>query len=43
MLEQKPVNFAQYGKSFQEDLCSLILDDRPFADQLLEVFDPNFL
>lgn len=43
MLEQKPVNFAQYGKSFQEDLCGLILDDRPFADQLLEVFDPNFL
>ena len=43
MLEQKQVNFAQYGKSFQEDLCSLILDDRPFADQILEVFDPNFL
>ena len=43
MSEQKQVNFAQYGKSFQEDLCSLILDDRPFADQILEVFDPNFL
>ncbi len=36
-------NFAKFGKSFQEDLCHLILDDRPFADQIFEVLDLNFL
>ena len=37
------VNFAKYGKSFQEKLCMLILDDRAFADQIEEVLDTNFL
>ena len=36
-------DFAKFGKSFQEDLCHLILTDRPFADQMLEVLDLNFL
>ena len=36
-------DFSKFGKSFQENLCQLILDDRPFADQIFEVFDPNFL
>ena len=36
-------NFAKFGKSFQEDLCHLILNDRPFADQIFEVLDLNFL
>lgn len=36
-------SFSKYGKSFQEDLVHLILDDRPFADQILEVLDTNFL
>jgi archaellum biogenesis ATPase FlaH len=35
--------FSQYGKDFQESLCHLILVDRPFADQILEVLDINFL
>lgn len=36
-------DFAKFGKSFQEDLCHLILIDRPFADQMFEVLDLNFL
>ena len=37
------VNFGKYGKSFQEGLVQLIFDDRPFADQITEVLDINFL
>ena len=36
-------DFSHFGKSFQEGLCLLVLEDRPFADQLLEVFDITFL
>lgn len=36
-------DFSQYGKDFQEMLCHLILIDRPFADQMFEVLDVNFL
>jgi len=36
-------DFSQYGKDFQEALCHLILIDRPFADQMYEVLDINFL
>ena len=36
-------NFSQYGKDFQEMLCHLLLVDRPFADQMFEVLDINFL
>tara|TARA_Y100000356_G_scaffold135165_1_gene146938 strand:- start:1568 stop:2923 length:1356 start_codon:yes stop_codon:yes gene_type:complete len=36
-------DFSQYGKDFQELLCHLILVDRPFADQIFEVLDINFL
>lgn len=41
----KPENssFSKYGKSFQEKLCMVILDDRAFADQIEEVLDINFL
>jgi replicative DNA helicase len=35
--------FAKYGKAFQEGLVQLILDDRPFADQISEVFNISFL
>ena len=38
-----PVNFSRYGKSFQEGLVQLIFDDRPFADQITEVLNVNFL
>lgn len=36
-------NFSDYGKSFQENLVQLIYEDRPFADQITEVLDINFL
>jgi hypothetical protein len=36
-------NFSKFGKTFQEDLCHLILNDRSFADQMFEVLDINFL
>ncbi len=37
------VDFGKYGKAFQEGLCQLIFEDRPFADQIMEVLDINFL
>ena len=40
---EQTTNFSKFGKSFQEDLCHLILNDRPFADQMFEVLDLNFL
>lgn len=43
MSEQERTDFSNFGKTFQEDLCHLILMDRPFADQIFEVFDVNFL
>ena len=42
MLAEK-VDFGRYGKSFQEGLVQLIFEDRPFADQITEVLDINFL
>jgi len=42
-LNGETVNFSKYGKSFQEKLCVVILDDRSFADQIEEVLDVNFL
>jgi hypothetical protein len=35
-------SFSKYGKPFQETLAHLILEDRPFADQMTEVLDINF-
>ena len=43
MSEQEREDFSNFGKTFQEDLCHLILVDRPFADQIFEVLDVNFL
>jgi len=40
---QEKITFSKYGKSFQEQLCAVILDDRPFADQIEEVLDISFL
>tara|TARA_B100000575_G_scaffold250261_1_gene217085 strand:+ start:346 stop:1737 length:1392 start_codon:yes stop_codon:yes gene_type:complete len=42
MLAEK-VDFGRYGKSFQEGLVQLMFEDRPFADQITEVLDINFL
>ena len=36
-------DFSRYGREFQENLCHLILIDRPFADQIFEVLDVDFL
>ena len=35
-------DFSRFGKSFQESLCQLVLQDRPFADQMSEVLDYSF-
>ena len=43
LLGSEQEDFSQFGKSFQEDLCQLILSDRAFADQMLEVLDLKFL
>ena len=37
------VSFSRYGKAFQEGLVQIIYEDRPFADQITEVLDVNFL
>jgi len=42
MIAEK-VSFGKYGKSFQEGLVQLIFEDRPFAEQITEVLDINFL
>ena len=36
-------SFGRYGKSFQEGLVQLIYQDRPFADQITEVLNGDFL
>ena len=36
-------SFSKFGKDFQESLCQMILQDRPFADQIMEVLDIGFL
>ena len=43
MTKEERVDFSKYGKDFQETLCQLVLIDRPFADQIFEVLDINFL
>ena len=35
-------DFSKFGKNFQENLCKLILEDRPFSDQIGEILDVNF-
>lgn len=34
--------FVRFGKNFQEKLCQLMLEDRPFYDQITEVLDIGF-
>jgi len=36
------ISFSKYGKQFQESLVQLILQDRPFSDQIEEVLDVDF-
>ena len=42
-MQSEKVNFGKYGKTFQEGLVQIIFEDRPFADQITEVLDVNFL
>ena len=42
-MQTDKANFGKYGKTFQEGLVQLIFEDRPFADQITEVLDVNFL
>jgi len=35
-------NLGIFGKSFQENLCKLLVYDRPFCDQMQEVLDTGF-
>ena len=41
-MKEDEVNFSKYGKGFQESLVQLILEDRPFADQIEEVLNVGF-
>jgi replicative DNA helicase len=43
MIDNRQEDFSKYGKKFQESLVRLVLEDRVFADQMLEVLDINFL
>lgn len=43
MIDNRQEDFSKYGKKFQENLVRLVLEDRVFADQMLEVLDINFL
>ena len=36
-------DFSRFGRAFQENLVQLILLDRPFSDQIREVFSTEFL
>jgi len=36
-------DFSQFGKTFQENLCQLMLVDPAFSDQMNEIMDVNFL
>lgn len=42
-MSNKTVSFSQFGKSFQEELAFLILDDREFSDRMLEVLNVEYL
>jgi len=42
MTSDKQETFMRFGSNFQENLCQLMLEDRPFFDQITEVLDVNF-
>ena len=41
-MQKETPTFAHYGKTFQEKLTTLILEDRQFSDQIGEVIDVGF-
>jgi replicative DNA helicase len=42
-MEIQNETFQKFGKTFQENLCHLMLQDRPFCDQITEVLNVEFL
>lgn len=42
-MREDRTDFSRYGKAFQEGLVQLIFEDRPFADQITEVLDIQFI
>lgn len=42
MARSENVDFSKFGKAFQEGLAQLIMEDRPFADQIQEVLSIDF-
>lgn len=38
----KSETFVRFGSNFQENLCQLMFEDRPFFDQITEVLDISF-
>ena len=40
--KKKDETFSKFGKRFQENICQLMLEDRPFFDQITEVLDIKF-
>ena len=42
-MELKQETFQKFGKTFQENLCHLMLQDRTFCDQISEVLDTEFI
>ena len=41
-MRKMPEDFSRFGKHFQEAMVQLMLEDRPYCDQITEVLDPNF-
>ena len=41
-MDKKEETFMRYGKTFQEKLCQLMIEDRSFCDQMEEVIDLEF-
>jgi len=39
---EKKETFVRFGGNFQENLCQLMFEDRPFFDQVTEVLDVSF-
>ena len=42
-MDNKKETMMRFGTKFQENLCQLILEDRPFCDQIEEVLSVEFL
>jgi len=43
LANQGDLTFSKFGKSFQESLVQLVVEQRVFADQIEEVLDINFI